>query len=57
MYSITVTEPSLQRLKFKILVETVESSFWMYNLILCIAVAYILLCKLNCGYHNQAHFQ
>ena len=27
---------------------------WMYEAILYIAVAYILLCKLNQGYHNQA---
>ena len=28
----------------------------MYKAILYIAVAYILLCKLNYGYHNQARF-
>ena len=28
----------------------------MYEAILYIAAAYILLCKLNYGYHNQAHF-
>ena len=28
----------------------------MYEAILYIAVAYILLCKLNYGYHNQARF-
>ena len=29
---------------------------WMYEAILWFAVAYILLCKLNYGYHNQARF-
>ena len=29
---------------------------WMYGTILGIAVAYILLCKLNYGHHNAAHF-
>ena len=29
---------------------------WIYEAILYIAVAYILLCKLNYGYHNQARF-
>ena len=28
----------------------------MYEAILYIAVVYILLCKLNYGYRNQAHF-
>ena len=28
----------------------------MYEAILCIAVSYILLCKLNHGYHNQTCF-
>ena len=28
----------------------------MYEADLYIAAAYILLCKLNYGYHNQAHF-
>ena len=28
----------------------------MYEAVLYNAVAYILLCKLNYGYHNQAHF-
>ena len=28
----------------------------MYEVILCIAVTYILLCKLNYGYHNQSRF-
>ena len=31
-------------------------SVWMYQAILYIAAAYILLCKLNYGYHNQARF-
>ena len=31
-------------------------TFWMYQAILYIAVAYILLCKLNYGYHNHARF-
>ena len=29
---------------------------WMYEAILYISVAYILLCKLNYGYHNQTRF-
>ena len=29
---------------------------WIYKIILYIVVAYILLWKLNYGYHNQAHF-
>ena len=29
---------------------------WMYEAILYIAVAYILLYKLNYGYHNQSRF-
>ena len=29
---------------------------WIYEATLYIAVAYIFLCKLNYGYHNQAHF-
>ena len=28
----------------------------MYEAILYIAVAYIFLCKLNYGYHNQSRF-
>ena len=28
----------------------------MYGIILCIAVAFILLCKFNYGYHNQTYF-
>ena len=31
-------------------------AIWMYEAVLHIAVAYILLCKLYCGYHNQAGF-
>ena len=31
-------------------------AIWMYKATLYIAVAYIFLCKLNYGYHNQAHF-
>ena len=34
-----------------------DQAFLMYEVILYIAVAYILLCKLNYGYHNHTHFQ
>ena len=33
-----------------------EQVIWIYKAILYIAVAYILLCKHNYGYHNQAGF-
>ena len=29
---------------------------WMYQVVLYFAVAYILLCKPNYGYHNQTRF-
>ena len=46
-------ETSLQRWNLKILVEW--SCGWMYEAIMYIAVAYILLLKLNYAYHYQAH--
>ena len=33
-----------------------SQAVWMNRAILWFAVAYILLCKLNYGYHNQARF-
>ena len=34
----------------------IGQSVWMYEADLCIAFAYILLCKLNYGYHNYTYF-
>ena len=51
-----VKESSLQRCKLKILVEMVKPFGCMCKAFLCIAGAYILLCKLSYDYHNQARF-
>ena len=56
-FSVSFEESSLQRCKFEIQVETLTPFGCRPTTQICIyAVAYILLCKLNYGYHNQVHF-
>ena len=51
-FSVSFEASANQGCKFKISVEMVKT-VWMYEAILYISVAYILLCRLNYGNYNQ----